>query len=138
MASNIVNLTETFGVEADSTKVLQQSPEAKHPSKATEGSAAYNLFPLAQEIIPPHSRRLISTGLSIKIHPSCYGQISSQTGLPSKHLLDNTAGVIDSDYRGVLKIILQNHSNHPFTVTPEQTIAHILFLPLCPLPVQET
>ena len=138
MAPNIVNLTESFGVETDSIKVLQQSPEAKPPSKATEGSAAYNLFPLAQEIIPPHSRRLVSTGLSIEIHPSYYGQISSRSGPSSKHLLDDAARVINNNYRGVLKSILHNHSDHLFSVTPEQTVAHVLFLPLCPLPVEET
>ena len=55
MAPNIINLAETFGVKTDSIKVLQQPPEAKPLSKATEGSVAYNLFPLVQEIIPPHS-----------------------------------------------------------------------------------
>ena len=138
MAPNIVNLTETFGVETDSIEVLQQSPEAKPPSKATEGSAAYDLFPLVQEIIPPHSHRLVSTGLSIEIHPSYYSQISSQSSLSSKHLLDDAAGVIDNDYRGVLKSILHNHSDHLFLVMPEQTVAHVLFLPLCPLPMKET
>ena len=138
MGPNIVNLAETFGVETNSIKVLQWSPDAKLPSKATEGSAAYDLFPLAQETIPPHSCQLISTGLSIEINPSYYSQISSQSSLSSKHLLDIAARVINSNYRGVLKILLHNHSDQLFSVTPEQAITQILFLPLCSLPLEDT
>ena len=103
-----------------------------------EGSAAYNLFPQVQGTILPHSRQLVSTGLAIEIHPSYYGQILSQSRLSSNHLIDVAAGVIDSDYRGVLKVLLHNHSDRPFSITPDQAIAQILFLPLCPLLLEET
>ena len=46
--------------------------------------------------------------------------------------------MIISDYRGVLKILLHNHSDQPFSDTPKQAIAQILFLPLCPLSLEES
>ena len=70
MDPNVVNLAETFGVDTGSIKILQKFPGAKLPSKATEGSATYDLFPQVQGTIPPHSCQLVSTGLAIKIHPS--------------------------------------------------------------------
>ena len=103
-----------------------------------EGSTAYDLFPQVQGSIPPHSHQLVSTSLAIEIHPSYYGQISSRSRLSSNHLIDIATGVIDSDYRGVLKVLLHNHSDRPFPITPDQAIAQILFLPLCPLLLEET
>ena len=73
----------------------------------------------------------------MEIPASSYGQITSRSGLSSKKLLDVTAGVIDSDYRGVVKILLHNHSDQSHTITPGQAIAQILFLPLAPLSIQE-
>ena len=116
-------------------QILWKFPGAKLPSKATEGSATYNLFPQVQGAILLHSCQLISTGLTIEIHPSYYGQISSQSGLSSNHLINIAARVINSDYRGVLKVLLHNHSDRPFPITPNQAITQILFLPLCPFPI---
>ena len=67
-----------------------------------------------------------------------YSQISSRSGLSSKHLLDVTAGVINSDYRGIIKVLLHNHSDQPYSLSPKQSMAQILFLPLVQPPVVET
>ena len=136
-APNVVNSVETFGAEIENIKITIQDPRAKLPSRATEGSAAYDLYPLEDEEIPAHTRKAISTGLRMEIPTSSYGQITSRSGLSSKKLLDVTAGVINSDYRGVVKILLHNHSDQSHTITPGQAIAQILFLPLAPFKVQE-
>ena len=138
VAPNIVNATETFGIETENIKVLLHDPRARLPTKATTGSAAYDLFPLEEHTIPAHTRVLIPTGLKMEIPTSYYGQISSRSSLSSKHLLDVTAGVIDSDYRGIIKVLLHNHSDQPYSLSPKQSMAQILFLPLAQPPVVET
>ena len=62
-APNVVNIAETFGAEIENVKITLQDPRAKLPSRATEGSAAYDLYPLEDEEIPAHGRKAISTGL---------------------------------------------------------------------------
>ena len=138
VAPNIVNTMETFGVKTENIKILLHDPQARLPTKATTGSATYNLFPLEEHTIPAHTRLLISTGLKIEIPTPYYGQISSRSGLSSKHLIDVTAGVIDSDYRGIIKVLLHNHSDQPYLLSPKQSMAQILFLPLAQPPVVET
>ena len=54
-ALNVVNIAETFGAEIENVKITFQDPRAKLPSRATEGSAAYDLYPLEDEEIPAHT-----------------------------------------------------------------------------------
>jgi dUTP pyrophosphatase len=110
MATNIVNLAETYGAEFDSIKFLRVDSCAKLPRKATSGSAVYDLFAANDHTIPLRSRLLIPTGLSCEIPLHICGQIWSRSGLSSRNLLDVAAGVIDSDYRGILEVLLHNQS----------------------------
>jgi deoxyuridine 5'-triphosphate nucleotidohydrolase len=57
---------------------------------------------------------MVSTDLSLAIPPQCYGRVAPRSGLAWKHSIDTGAGVIDSDYRGPLKVILFNFSDVDF------------------------
>jgi dUTP pyrophosphatase len=111
-------LAETFGVETNSIKFMRNDPEAKLPSRATTGSAAYDIFPLNHITIPPHNQQTISTGLSCEMPLNIYAQLMSRSGMSSKQLLDVILGVLDSDYRGDIKILLHNHSDKPVILEP--------------------
>jgi dUTP pyrophosphatase len=63
-----------------------------------------------------------------------YAQLMLQSGISSKQLLDVIPRVLDSDYRGDIKVLLHNHSDKPVTLKPDQAMAQILFLPLSNLP----
>ena len=118
----------------------QRQPEvqikytAKDPSLlpvyATEGAAGADLKAHLEEavIIPPHSTKLIPTGLFFEIPPGFEVQIRPRSGLALKNQITvlNTPGTIDSDYRGEIQIILMNHSNVEFIVTPGMRIAQMI------------
>jgi dUTP pyrophosphatase len=59
---------------------------------------------------------MVSTDLKVAIPPTCYGRVAPRSGLAWKHSIDTGAGVIDSDYRGPLKVILFNFSDVDFEV----------------------
>ena len=71
-------------------------------------SAGLDLSSNESGIIEPLSRVMISTGLMIKIPDSYYARIAPRSGLAFKYGIDVLAGVIDSDYRGEIKVILYN------------------------------
>lgn len=59
---------------------------------------------------------MLSKGLTFGIPQRCYARVAPRSGLAAKHCINNSAGVADSDYRGEVKIVLQNISSHAFQV----------------------
>ena len=77
-------------------------------------SAGLDLSAIETLAVPPYGRSLVSTGLVCAIPFGYYGRIAPRSGLALKAGIDVGAGVIDSDYRGELKILLFNHSDAEF------------------------
>lgn len=103
------------------------SPHAKLPTKATVGSAGYDLYSAEDKIIPSRSRALVDTGFSMAFPGSCYARIAPRSGLAVKFCLDVGAGVIDSDYRGPVKVLLINHGDVDYEVKAGDRIAQMIF-----------
>lgn len=59
-------------------------------------------------------RGLVATDISIAIPENTYARVAARSGLAVKHGIDTGAGVIDSDYRGHVKVLLFNHSDVDF------------------------
>lgn len=106
-------------------------------ARATRGSAGYDLVSDESVMIPPDGKGvLVSTGLRIGLEPSSVGIIKSRSGLASQHHIEVGAGVIDSDYRGEVKVLLRNFGDEPFRVTAGMRIAQMVILPiLTPEPI---
>jgi len=104
------NNAKTFTIKMESIKFKKNDPAAMLPFQATKGSAAYDLFPLERIYIPPMTRKSISTRLSCQMPSTVYGQVTSQSGMSFKHQIDIVTGIIDSDYQGIINILLHNHS----------------------------
>lgn len=100
------------------------------PQRQTSNSAGYDLHAYESLIIPPGGRRLISTGLRFAIPEGFYGQISSRSGLAFKNGVISIAGVIDSDYRGIVGVLLYNTSNSNFEVKKGDRIAQLIIIPI--------
>ena len=99
------------------------------PVYATEGAAGFDLCSCEFHTIPPHGNwNLVSTGLRVEIPKGYEGQIRSRSGLALKRGITvmNSPGTIDADYRGVVGIILQNHSADEFVVKPGDRIAQMV------------
>lgn len=108
-------------------KVKLLTQNAKLPSKATSGAAGFDLYAAEAVTIPSQGRRLIKTNVAMEIPAGFYGRIAPRSGLAFKHGLDVMAGVIDSDYRGDVGVILYNTDTAPFEVKAGDRIAQIIF-----------
>jgi dUTP pyrophosphatase len=102
------------------------SGEAALPEYASAGAAGADLRSSVALEIPPGGRAAVPTGLSVEIPPGHAGLVWPRSGLAVRHGIDTLAGVIDSDYRGEVKVVLVNHGLEPFRVAPGDRIAQLL------------
>jgi dUTP pyrophosphatase len=109
------------------------SPKA--PFKASEGAAGYDLFSAGRYTVEPRGRQIISTGIAIHMPPGVYGRIAERSSLGANGIKVN-GGVIDPDYRGEIKVILENLSNIPYSVNPGDRIAQLILEKYVSVPVK--
>jgi dUTP pyrophosphatase len=100
------------------------------PSRRTNGSAGFDLASAEPDfVLAPGERRLVATGLAIELPQGVEGQVRPRSGLALKYglTMPNAPGTIDSDYRGELKVILQNGGTEPVTIVRGDRIAQVVF-----------
>ena len=100
------------------------------PSRRTSGSAGFDLASAEPDfVLAPGERRLVATGLALELPAGVEGQVRPRSGLALKHglTMPNAPGTIDSDYRGELKVILQNGGSEPVTIARGDRIAQLVF-----------
>ena len=100
------------------------------PSRQTTGSAGFDLASAEPDfVLAPGERRLVSTGLAVEIPPGIEGQVRPRSGLALRHgiTMPNAPGTIDSDYRGEVRVILQNLGTEPVTIVRGDRIAQLVF-----------
>jgi dUTP pyrophosphatase len=100
------------------------------PSRRTSGSAGFDLASAEPDFeLAPGERRLVATGLAIELPAGIEGQVRPRSGLALRHglTMPNAPGTIDSDYRGELKVILQNGGREPVTIARGDRIAQVVF-----------
>lgn len=101
---------------------------AKLPTKAHEEDAGWDIYSTQDVVIKPGSRQLISTGIAMEIPDGYVGLIWPRSGMSVKKGCDVLAGVIDSTYRGEIKVCLQNCDIHEdIVVVAGDKISQILF-----------
>ena len=104
------------------------------PKVARQGDAGHDLKANLSEpvVIQPGGTQLIPTGLRMAIPEGMVGLVCSRSGLALKNqvFVLNAPGVIDSNYRGEVGVILHNTGSDPFTVTPGSRIAQLLLINL--------
>lgn len=99
---------------------------ALEPIRGSIESAGYDLFSCENGKIQPHSKKIIDIGISLVIPYGYYGRIAPRSGLTLKHSINVGAGVIDSDYRGNISVILFNHSDEVFNYNEGDKIAQLI------------
>lgn len=108
-------------------KIKLLSGLAKTPTQGTNFSAGYDLYSAEETVVPRLGRKLIKTNVSMAIPMNHYGRIAPRSGLAFKNGIDVLAGVIDSDYRGDIGVILYNTDNNSdFNVKVGDKIAQII------------
>ena len=108
-------------------KLKLLSSDAVVPTKATDTSAGYDLTSTETYILLPGQRFAFPTGIAVAIPENYYGRIAPRSGLAFKQGIDVLAGVIDSCYRGEIKVILINLGDKNVTVSAGDRIAQIIF-----------
>ena len=120
-------------------QIKRTGPEAILPSMATAGAAGFDLCAVDGQLLMPQTPTLIKTGISMAIPDGFVGMVCSRSGLALKKgvFVLNAPGIIDSDYRGDVGVILFNTSALPVTISKGDRVAQILFTPLAVLPLVE-
>lgn len=96
------------------------------PSYASEGAAGADLRACETVIISPGERAAVRTDLQLEIPAGHVGLIWPRSGLAVGQGIDTLAGVVDSDYRGELRVVLINHGEETLVIQPGDRIAQLL------------
>jgi dUTP diphosphatase len=96
------------------------------PDYASPGAAGADLRASEAVLIAPGRRAAVPTAIRLEIAPGHVGLVWPRSGLAVRHGIDTLAGVIDSDYRGEVRVVLVNHGDAPFSVAPGDRIAQLL------------
>ncbi|KAG6506309.1 hypothetical protein ZIOFF_031632 [Zingiber officinale] len=102
------------------------TPNAVTPSRQSEGSAGLDISASHLAVIEPYGRDLIHTGLRIEIPYGYYGRLTSRSVLAWKTGIEVGAGVIDSDYREEVQVLLFNRTNLPIYISQQQKVAQLI------------
>ncbi|HEX3609694.1 MAG TPA: dUTP diphosphatase [Solirubrobacterales bacterium] len=120
--------------------VAKLKDEALLPSRAHEGDAGLDLYACEAAHIGPGERWSIGTGVAVEIPEGHAGLVLPRSGLAMKHgiALVNAPGLIDSGYRGELRVLLLNTDPaETFRVEPGDRIAQLLISPIAmPEPIE--
>ena len=100
----------------------------REPEKTTEGSAGYDLYAADTVTILPQTAQTISFDLSFAIPAGIFGKIMPRSSVLVDHLVTVDGGVIDSDFRGIVKAILVDLSNKNFTFRVGDKIVQVIIL----------
>jgi dUTP pyrophosphatase len=109
---------------------LPGTPDLPLPERATPHAAGYDVRSAEERVtLGPGEIRLVATGLRMELPEGIECQVRPRSGLALKHgiTLPNSPGTIDPDYRGELRIILQNLGKEPVTIERGERIAQLVF-----------
>ena len=110
------------------------------PERAYAGDAGLDLAACDRHELGPGERAVVPTGLAVAIPDGYAGFVQPRSGLADRHGISivNAPGLIDSGYRGELKVILVNTDEaHPFVVEPGMRIAQLVVLEVPELELME-
>ena len=96
------------------------------PAYATIGAAGADLRASSAIEIPAGGRAAVPTGLRVQIPRGHVGLVWPRSGLAVRHGIDTLAGVIDSDYRGEVRVVLVNHGPASFSIASGDRVAQLL------------
>lgn len=119
-------------------KVKALSETAKMPTRGSVHAAGYDMYASAACTIAAGGRALVSTGLSIAVPTDCYARVAPRSGLAVKNGIQTGAGVVDSDYRGEVRVLLFNQGDADFTINVGDRIAQLVLERVYTPEVQQT
>lgn len=112
-------------------------PDAQIPQMMRPGDAGMDLSSIAKITIQPGTREIVKTGVSLAIPDGYVGLFWDRSGLAAKHGIHILAGVLDSNYRGELMVVMLNTSDQVYEVKVGDRIVQLLIQPVANLPIEE-
>ena len=106
--------------------IVKNHPEAQVPSKSNTWDAGFDIYSVEAVTILPGDRCKVPTGISMELPRGYVGLIWPRSGSAVKSGIDTLAGVIDSDYRGEVCVVLQNHGDSPYSISPGDRVAQMI------------
>lgn len=109
---------------------LPHNPDLPLPSRQSAGAAGYDVCSAEpDQELSPGERRAVGTGLAFELPAGLEMQVRPRSGLALAHglTLPNAPGTVDPDYRGELKVILQNGGAAPVRIARGDRIAQLVF-----------
>jgi len=113
--------------------VRRLRPDAHLPGQAYEGDAGLDLSACERAVLEPGERATIPTGVAVEIPEGYAGFVQPRSGLAARHGIGivNAPGLIDSGYRGEIRVVLLNTDReHAFVVEPGMRIAQLVIAPV--------
>ena len=115
---------------------------AKIPERGSKEAIGYDLFCSKQLTIDPNDKGIVNTSISMEVvnipdGENWYARIAPRSGLAAKKHLDIGAGVVDSDYRGELKVVVFNHASTKHTFNVGDKVAQLIIERAYIFPVKE-
>ena len=114
-------------------RVTRLRDDARLPARAHEGDAGLDLHAAERATIAPGERASVGTGIAVAIPDRHAGLVLPRSGLAARHGIThpNAPGLIDSGYRGELRVLLLNTDrSEAFEVAPGDRIAQLVVTPL--------
>ena len=130
---------ETKKQRLESNLVLRIKKLSEHavvPVRSSEHAAGYDLSAAYDSVVPARGKALIMTDLQMAIPLGHYGRVAPRSGLAWKFSIDTGAGVIDSDYRGNVGVLLFNYSDKDFEVKRGDRVAQLILERISLPPIQ--
>ena len=115
-------------------RVKKLHPNAVLPTYGSAEAAGADLYACLEEAvtIAPGEVYWVPTGIALEVPRGCAGLVYARSSMGAKRGLApaNKVGVVDSDYRGEVKVVLLNHSNQPQTLQPGERVAQFVITPV--------
>ena len=118
-------------------KVKRLDPNAKIPSYAHPDDAGLDLYSIENYTLKSVERKVIRTGIAIELPKKFVGLIWEKGGISAKYGIIVLAGVIDSNYRGEVGVVLFNSSKKPYKIIKGEKIAQLLVQPIVNCKIKE-
>ena len=111
---------------------LRLDPELSAPQRAHHDDAGIDLSARVDTVIGPGEWATVPTGIAVAIPEGHAGLVAPRSGLAARHGISvvNGPGVVDSGYRGEIKVILINHGSDPIELSRGDRIAQLLVVPV--------